>query len=71
MPYVGQCPVQRLVDRIQLSWPVQNDRAHRTVGLDLSPTAIELAKAEAANYPFCTIDPNVGVVTGVGWYPAV
>ncbi len=20
-------------------------------------------KAEAANYPFCTIDPNVGVVT--------
>ena len=20
-------------------------------------------KAEAANYPFCTIDPNVGIVT--------
>ena len=25
--------------------------------------AVELAKAEAANYPFCTIDPNIGVVT--------
>jgi GTP-binding protein YchF len=25
--------------------------------------ALTAAKAEAANYPFCTIDPNVGVVT--------
>jgi len=25
--------------------------------------ALTSAKAEAANYPFCTIDPNVGVVT--------
>jgi len=24
--------------------------------------ALTAAKAEAANYPFCTIDPNVGVV---------
>jgi len=24
--------------------------------------AITSAKAEAANYPFCTIDPNIGVV---------
>ena len=26
--------------------------------------ALTAAKAEAANYPFCTIDPNVGVVSG-------
>ena len=25
--------------------------------------ALTAAKAEAANYPFCTIDPNIGVVT--------
>jgi ribosome-binding ATPase YchF (GTP1/OBG family) len=24
--------------------------------------ALTAAKAEAANYPFCTIDPNIGVV---------
>ena len=26
-------------------------------------------KAQAANYPFCTIDPNVGVVTVPVWIP--
>ncbi|MEZ4872003.1 MAG: GTPase [Bdellovibrionales bacterium] len=26
-------------------------------------SATTSAKAESANYPFCTIDPNVGVVT--------
>src|SRR6195256_5880916 len=33
------------------------------VGKSTLFNAITSAKAEAANYPFCTIDPNVGVVT--------
>jgi ribosome-binding ATPase len=33
------------------------------VGKSTLFNAITAAKAEAANYPFCTIDPNVGVVT--------
>jgi len=33
------------------------------VGKSTIFSAITAAKAEAANYPFCTIDPNVGVVT--------
>lgn len=33
------------------------------VGKSTLFNAISSAKAEAANYPFCTIDPNVGVVT--------
>ena len=24
--------------------------------------------AQAANYPFCTIDPNIGIVSGNQWY---
>src|SRR5690606_26362493 len=33
------------------------------VGKSTLFNAISSAKAEAANYPFCTIEPNVGVVT--------
>ncbi|MDR1292945.1 MAG: 50S ribosome-binding GTPase, partial [Clostridiales Family XIII bacterium] len=33
------------------------------VGKSTLFNAITKAGAEAANYPFCTIDPNVGVVT--------
>ena len=33
------------------------------VGKSTLFNAITNAGAEAANYPFCTIDPNVGVVT--------
>src|SRR5579872_2543392 len=33
------------------------------VGKSTIFNALTSAKAEAANYPFCTIDPNVGVVT--------
>lgn len=33
------------------------------VGKSTLFNALTAAKAEAANYPFCTIDPNVGVVT--------
>lgn len=33
------------------------------VGKSTIFSAITAAKAEAANYPFCTIDPNVGIVT--------
>jgi ribosome-binding ATPase len=33
------------------------------VGKSTLFNAVTAAKAEAANYPFCTIDPNVGVVT--------
>ena len=33
------------------------------VGKSTLFNAVTSSKAEAANYPFCTIDPNVGVVT--------
>ncbi|MCS6833194.1 MAG: 50S ribosome-binding GTPase, partial [Flammeovirgaceae bacterium] len=33
------------------------------VGKSTLFNAISSAKAEAANYPFCTIEPNVGIVT--------
>ena len=33
------------------------------VGKSTLFNALTASKAEAANYPFCTIDPNVGVVT--------
>src|SRR6202051_3163790 len=33
------------------------------VGKSTLFNALTSSKAEAANYPFCTIDPNVGVVT--------
>jgi hypothetical protein len=33
------------------------------VGKSTLFNALSSAKAESANYPFCTIDPNVGVVT--------
>ncbi len=33
------------------------------VGKSTIFNALSSAKAEAANYPFCTIDPNVGVIT--------
>ena len=33
------------------------------VGKSTLFNAISSAKAEAANFPFCTIEPNVGVVT--------
>jgi len=33
------------------------------VGKSTLFNAISTGKAEAANYPFCTIEPNVGVVT--------
>ncbi len=33
------------------------------VGKSTIFNALTSAKAQAANYPFCTIDPNVGVVT--------
>ena len=33
------------------------------VGKSTLFNALTAAKAEAANYPFCTIDPNVGIVT--------
>jgi hypothetical protein len=32
------------------------------VGKSTLFSALSSAKAEAANYPFCTIEPNVGVV---------
>ena len=32
------------------------------VGKSTLFNSMTLAKAEAANYPFCTIDPNVGIV---------
>ena len=32
------------------------------VGKSTLFNSMTLGKAEAANYPFCTIDPNVGVV---------
>src|ERR1700677_2204873 len=33
------------------------------VGKSTLFNALTSSKAEAANYPFCTIDPNVGIVT--------
>ena len=33
------------------------------VGKSTLFNAISSGKAEAANYPFCTIEPNVGIVT--------
>ena len=36
------------------------------VGNSTLLNAITKAGAEAANYPFCTIEPNVGVVTRSG-----
>ena len=33
------------------------------VGKSTLFNSMTLGKAEAANYPFCTIDPNVGIVT--------
>ena len=33
------------------------------VGKSTIFNALTAAKAQAANYPFCTIDPNVGVVS--------
>lgn len=33
------------------------------VGKSTLFSAISSNKAEAANYPFCTIEPNVGIVT--------
>ena len=33
------------------------------VGKSTIFNALSSAKAEAANYPFCTIDPNIGVIT--------
>ena len=33
------------------------------VGKSTLFNALTNAKAESANYPFCTIDPNVGIVT--------
>src|SRR5437588_3645224 len=33
------------------------------VGKSTLFNALSNAKAEAANYPFCTIEPNVGVIT--------
>jgi len=33
------------------------------VGKSTLFNALSSAKAEAANYPFCTIEPNVGVVS--------
>jgi ribosome-binding ATPase len=33
------------------------------VGKSTLFNALSSAKAEAANFPFCTIEPNVGVVT--------
>jgi ribosome-binding ATPase YchF (GTP1/OBG family) len=34
------------------------------VGKSTLFNALTAAKAEAANYPFCTIEPNVGIVHG-------
>ena len=36
------------------------------VGKSTLFNAITKAGAEAANYPFCTIEPNVGVVEEIG-----
>ena len=36
------------------------------VGKSTLFNSLTKAGAESANYPFCTIDPNVGVVTGSG-----
>ena len=33
------------------------------VGKSTLFNSMTMAKAESANYPFCTIDPNVGIVT--------
>jgi len=33
------------------------------VGKSTIFNALTSAKAQAANYPFCTIDPNVGIVS--------
>nr|HMN70077.1 50S ribosome-binding GTPase [Bdellovibrionales bacterium] len=33
------------------------------VGKSTLFNALTASKAEAANYPFCTIDPNIGIVT--------
>ena len=33
------------------------------VGKSTLFNALSSAKAEAANYPFCTIEPNIGVIT--------
>ena len=33
------------------------------VGKSTLFSALSNAKAEVANYPFCTIEPNVGVIT--------
>ena len=40
------------------------------VGKSTLFNALSSAKAEAANYPFCTIEPNVGVVVGARPAPA-
>ena len=36
---------------------------YQNVGKSTLFNALSNAKAEAANFPFCTIDPNVGVIS--------
>ena len=37
------------------------------VGKSTLFNSISTGKAEAANFPFCTIEPNLGVVTAVSY----